>query len=250
MQFIKKIRERWRFLAVVTAIALGIILNSYAVIEFQRRCSARLSQPPAPSSALQQQETPTAANPIASPPTFKPAEATEPRFGHFPYPEADANSTIAIASYAQKEYQRFEKMAPEAAFALMKMIYAARDEGIWIVPVSGWRSISAQVKLFDAQIQRRGSPEDAAKVSAPPGYSEHHTGYAVDLADGKFPKQDVTYEFANTEAFRWLSDRAKEFGFELSFPENNPQGVSYEPWHWRFVGSPIALKLFARARQE
>ncbi len=40
-----------------------------------------------------------------------------------------------------------------------------------------------------------------------------------------------------------------EFGFELSFPENNPQGVRYEPWHWRFVSSPEAQAIFRRSEQ-
>jgi D-alanyl-D-alanine carboxypeptidase len=110
--------------------------------------------------------------------------------------------------------------------------------------VSGFRNISDQEKLFDAQIQRRGSPEAAAKLSAPPGYSEHHTGYAIDVTDGRFPKQDITYNFATTDAFKWLTIYAKEFGFEMSFPENNSQGVSYEPWHWRFVGSNEAKEIF------
>ena len=156
---------------------------------------------------------------------------------------------MTIASYATGEYQRFESLAPEAGKALMKMIYAAREEGIWIVPVSGFRTIDFQEKLFQRQIQRQGSPEAAAKLTAPPGYSEHHTGFAVDLTDGNSSyKEDITLAFANTPAFKWLTRRAGEFGFELSFPENNPQGVSYEPWHWRFIGSPHADETFANAR--
>ena len=151
---------------------------------------------------------------------------------------------LIIASYATGEYQRFERLAPDASLALLKLIYTARDDGVWIVPVSGFRNISDQEKLFNAQIQRRGSPEAAAKLSAPPGYSEHHTGYAIDVTDGRFPKQDITYNFATTDAFKWLTIYAKEFGFEMSFPENNSQGVSYEPWHWRFVGSNEAKEIF------
>ena len=128
------------------------------------------------------------------------------------------------------------------------MIYAARDEGVWIIPVSGFRDIVSQELLFKKQIQKRGSPEAAAKLSAPPGYSEHHTGYAIDLADGSYPKKDVTYEFENTNAYRWLTLHAKDFGFEMSFTANNSQGVSYEPWHWRFVGSPDSTKIFEQAR--
>ncbi|WP_017718020.1 M15 family metallopeptidase [Kamptonema formosum] len=155
---------------------------------------------------------------------------------------------MIIASYAQQEYQRFEQLDREAGLALMKLIYAARDEGVWIIPVSGFRNIAAQELLFKSQIERRGSPEEAAKLSAPAGYSEHHTGYALDMADGLSPKKDITYEFEKTNAYRWLTLHAKEFGFEMSFPANNSQGVSYEPWHWRFVGSPRATEIFADAR--
>lgn len=127
---------------------------------------------------------------------------SQPKFGHFPYPEGDVGKMMIVSSYAQHEYQRFERLAPEAALALMKLIYAARDEGVWIIPVSCFRGITDREKLFKAQIQRRGSPEAAAKISAPPGYSKHHTGYAVDLADGHLPKKDITYGFAKTNAFQ------------------------------------------------
>ncbi|OCR02617.1 hypothetical protein BCD67_17880 [Oscillatoriales cyanobacterium USR001] len=166
--------------------------------------------------------------------------------GHLYYPEATQNHLTLIASYAQQQYQRFEYLDQEAAKALMKLIYAARDEGVWIIPVSGFRDVKRQKLLFDEQIARLGSAEAAAKVSAPPGYSEHHTGYAVDLADGRFPKQDITNAFVDTDAYRWLSQHAKEYGFEMSFPLNNSQGVMFEPWHWRFIGSPRAATIFSK----
>jgi D-alanyl-D-alanine carboxypeptidase len=174
-----------------------------------------------------------------------------PKFGHFPYSEGNLAEMITIASYAQREYQRFEQLHKDAALALMQLIYAARDDGIWIVPVSGYRSIEKQDQLFEAQIQRKGSQKAAAKTSAPPGHSEHHTGYAIDLTDGHFANQgigDITYDFQNSEAFQWLQANADRFGFELSFPENNFQGISYEPWHWRFVGTPEAEATFSHAQ--
>lgn len=174
--------------------------------------------------------------------------SNEPSYGHLSYAQADANQMIIVGSYATGTEQRFEGLHPEAAQALMKMIYAAREEGVWIIPVSGFRTIEQQQKLFDNQIKRLGSVEKAAKISAPPGHSEHHTGFAVDVADGKLPKQDLTLAFAKTEAYRWLTVHASQFGFELSFPANNPQGVSFEPWHWRYVGSANAAALFANAR--
>jgi D-Ala-D-Ala carboxypeptidase. Metallo peptidase. MEROPS family M15B len=140
-------------------------------------------------------------------------------------------------------------MQPEASLALMKMLYAAREEGVWIIPASAFRNVKAQEQLFQNQVSKQGSPEQAAKISAPPNYSEHHTGYAVDLADGNSPSsEDITLAFAETRAYQWLTENAKKFGFEMSFPENNPQGVSYEPWHWRYVGSDRAKGVFRRAR--
>ncbi|GGA09541.1 D-alanyl-D-alanine carboxypeptidase family protein [Okeania sp. KiyG1] len=173
----------------------------------------------------------------------------ETAYGHFLYPPGHINRMVIISSYGARQYQRFEYLHPEAAKALMNMIYTARDEGVWLVPVSGFRTFELQEELFKAQIQRRGSVEAAAKVSAPPGYSEHHTGFAIDLTDGNFPKKDITIDFENTKAFQWLTRHAQKFGFELSFPPNNSQGVSYEPWHWRYIGSPEAAATFAQARK-
>jgi D-alanyl-D-alanine carboxypeptidase len=69
-------------------------------------------------------------------------------------------------------------------------------------------------------------------VSAPPGYSEHHSGGAVDVTTEGVPPLELDFE--DTPAFRWLSDHAHKFGFHLSFPRDNPCGYAYEPWHWCF----------------
>ncbi|UKO97788.1 M15 family metallopeptidase [Nostoc sp. UHCC 0870] len=182
------------------------------------------------------------------PPVNQQPITTQIAYGHFPYSQADPKQLIIVGSYASGIDQRFEFLNPEACQAFMKMIYAARDAGVWIIPVSGFRSIEKQQKLFQNQIQRYGSAQAAAKISAPPGYSEHHTGFAVDLTDGKFPKQDITLAFKKTDAYRWLTRNAKKFGFEMSFPANNLQGVNFEPWHWRYVGSSNAAAIFTNAR--
>lgn len=174
-------------------------------------------------------------------------DSNESAYGHLPYGQANQDTLVAIASYGTEQYQRFEFLAPQAARALMDLIYSARHDGVWIVPASAFRSFERQEKLFQDQIERKGSIEEAAKVSAPPGYSEHHTGLAVDLVDGHFPKKDISLEFANTDAFKWLTSRAIEFGFEMSFPPGNPQNISYEPWHWRYIGTPEASATFGIA---
>jgi D-alanyl-D-alanine carboxypeptidase len=174
---------------------------------------------------------------------------TETYLGHYSYLEANPNGMIVVGSYGQNEYQGFERLNKEATLALMQMMYAARDDHVWLIVVSGFRTVTCQNQLFERQIERQGSPQAAAKISAPPGYSEHHTGYAVDLADGHtVEKNDLDLKFLDTEAFHWLKQHAQEFGFELSFPENNAQGVSFEPWHWRYIGSEKALEIFAAAR--
>jgi D-alanyl-D-alanine carboxypeptidase len=251
LKMISKLWKQLRFVLLIVLVLIGIALNIYAATQFTKH-EFSISQPtPNIERELKAQPTPT-----TTPTTPVSSKAVSPgttddktllgksNLGHFPFVEGNSSEMLTIASYGPGEYQRFEKLAPEAALALMKLIYAARYEGVWIVPVSGFRNIADQEKLFEVQIQKLGSPEAAAKLSAPPGYSEHHTGYAIDLADGHFPKQDITYNFATTDTFKWLNLHAKEFGFELSFPENNAQGVSYEPWHWCFVGSPEAQVIF------
>ncbi|NEP90009.1 MAG: M15 family metallopeptidase [Okeania sp. SIO2C2] len=233
----------FRFFVPTTLLVVGLILNGYAIVKFLTKKPATVTPSPSVtptvlvSPAPEKTVSPSPPSPAIAPSVEPKSVLTvkKPKFGHFPYQEGDPQKMVIVSSYATgAEYQRFEKLTPEAAFALMKMIYAARDEGVWIVPVSGFRTIADQEQLFQYQIQRQGSPEKAAKLSAPPGYSEHHTGFAVDLTDGNFPKKDITYEFAETKAFQWLIENASQYGFEMSFPENNSQGVSYEPWHWRF----------------
>jgi LAS superfamily LD-carboxypeptidase LdcB len=147
---------------------------------------------------------------------------------------------VQIGTY----YQRKEFLDKEAAEAFKRMKADAQTNGIKIAPISGFRSIASQNKLFQRQIQRQGSKEAAARLSAPPGYSEHHTGYAIDLGDGDRPNADLKFDFEQTEAYEWLTVRAQEYGFQLSFPRNNSQGVSFEPWHWRYLASSRAKQIF------
>ena len=86
-------------------------------------------------------------------------------------------------------------------------------------------------------------------VSAPPGFSEHSTGFAIDLGDGLAPATNLSPSFDQTEAYAWLNANAARYHFTLSFPRGNAQGVSYEPWHWRFEGSAEALQLFEPAQR-
>jgi len=162
--------------------------------------------------------------------------------GHFPYPEAPGSRLVALAPGLQ--------LRSEAASALMAMQREAAAEGIDLVVLSGFRSISLQKQLFfDVKAERNQSASSRARVSAPPGFSEHSTGYAVDLGDGRLPGSNLSQSFAATPAFAWLQRHAARHHFLLSFPAGNRQGVSYEPWHWRYEGSTDALRLFEPAQR-
>lgn len=162
--------------------------------------------------------------------------------GHFPYRELPRSELIAVAPGL--ELQR------DAARALMAMQEAARAEGVALVVLSGFRSMELQKRLFfEVKSARNQSAQERARVSAPPGYSEHSTGYAVDLADGSVPGSDLSADFDQTAAFAWLQNNARRFHFTLSFPQGNAQGVNYEPWHWRYEGSAQALRTFEPAQR-
>jgi zinc D-Ala-D-Ala carboxypeptidase len=168
-----------------------------------------------------------------------------PVYGHLAYAEAASDSLIDVGHY----HGRSEYLHSEAATAFLQMVEAANQSGIQLVPISGFRDTALQSQLFEAQVARRGSEVEAARISAPPGHSEHHTGYAIDIGDAAYPETDTEVSFEQTPAYAWLRQNASQFGFELSFPAGNAQGVSYEPWHWRFVASPQSNQVFAQVRR-
>ena len=182
--------------------------------------------------------------PEATAPTETPV--AQPRvdlLGHLPYdiaPESELAPVTADGSL---------KMRPAAANKFKQMQAAAKADGINLTALSGFRDTETQDHLFfGVKEQRVQDAAQRAEVSAPPGYSEHHTGYAIDIGDGNAPETNLETSFADTAAFRWLEQNALKYSFELSFPPDNKQGVSYEPWHWRFVGDRDSLETFYKVR--
>ena len=169
-------------------------------------------------------------------------------FGHLPYQEDDPSRLETVGRFVRGTYERPESLDFEANQAFRQMAAAAKSEGVFLMPISGFRTIADQKELFEKQIERKGSPEAAARWSAPPGHSEHHTGYAIDIADEQQSDTDLKVAFEETSAYRWLQANARKYGFEKSFPQNNKQGVSYEPWHWRYIASPRAAEIFSTAK--
>lgn len=162
--------------------------------------------------------------------------------GHFPYPEAKASQLVTV--------EPGMRLRHDAARSYRAMEQAAVADGIPLALLSAFRSVSEQEQLFFAVKAQRNQPAiDRAKVSAPPGFSEHSTGFAIDIGDPSQPHTHLSPTFTQTRAYRWLRNNAARFQFTLSFPPGNPQGVNFEPWHWRYEGTVEALRLFEPAQR-
>jgi len=104
---------------------------------------------------------------------------------------------------------------------------------------SGYRSPANQAVTFLTYLEMNAfNVRYTASRVALPGYSQHgdpvYTVMDLINQDG-VPADEHPELFAETKEYRWLLENAAEFGFSLSYPEGNPDGVMFEPWHWRFI---------------
>lgn len=123
-------------------------------------------------------------------------------------------------------------LVPAAAEGWRNLKEAALDDGISLFIISAFRSIDRQAEIVRQKLEAGMAIEEILTVCAPPGYSEHHTGRAIDLSTPG--SRAVEVEFDQTAAFAWLSVHAAKFRFYLSYPVGNQCGYQYEPWHWCF----------------
>lgn len=157
------------------------------------------------------------------------ADAYAGRTGLALVPEPDR-----LAYAGRDRYRRPLWLHPDAARAWAHLRHAALREGVVLEAISGYRSHAYQLGIFARKRARGDSVDAILRVNAAPGYSEHHTGRALDLGTPGEPP--ATESFESTPAFAWLDDNAAAFGFALSYPRGNPHGIDYEPWHWRHAG--------------
>jgi len=125
---------------------------------------------------------------------------------------------------------REQFLAPRAARAWLRMREAAARDGVELQVVSAFRSVEYQLGILKRKRERGQAMEQILRVSAAPGYSEHHSGRALDVTTPGFAALEE--EFENSPAFAWLKKHARRFGFHLSYPRRNPHGIAYEPWHF------------------
>ena len=142
-----------------------------------------------------------------------------------------------------------KELQTEAADAFLQMQAAAAKDGVTIWMQSGYRSVDYQAGLYERKTQyfrNKGygeaeAKEKAAAIVNPPGYSEHNCGLAADLNCPAYTSLDTGFE--KTDAFRWLCAHAEQYGFILRYPKDAEAvtEITYEPWHWRYVGPENAV---------
>lgn len=137
-----------------------------------------------------------------------------------------------LVSIGLDQSGREQRLERGAAARWQAMRQAADSEGIALAVVSAFRSFDYQKQIIARKLAAGQSIERILSASALPGFSEHHSGRAIDVGTPGCPP--LTEEFETTDAYTWLTARAHEFGFTLSYPRGNPHGIMFEPWHWVF----------------
>lgn len=211
--------------------------------------AAGASQSPSPS----QRASPS---PSPSPPPAPSASAPTPVVTGTGAVDTVVNKRRALlpADYAPTDLRRPDVPAatdnallrPDTAAAAEEMFSAARDDGVGLVLLSGYRSYADQESTYAYWVGRYGDAAAADTVSARPGFSEHQTGLALDIgqADGSCT---LVLCFRDTPAAQWAAAHAAEFGFILRYPLGFHEitGFSAESWHFRYVGRDISLGMQA-----
>ncbi len=146
---------------------------------------------------------------------------------HYRYQEASAADLVDVGNG--------HRLHRDAAAAFDALREAARKDGVTLTLGSAFRSVEHQRGIVERKKAKGQTDQEIYYVSSAPGFSEHHTGFTVDFSP-------IEYSFERTAAYKWLNTHAPAMGWQQSFtPESSKvNGVSYEPWHWKYLGSPAA----------
>lgn len=153
------------------------------------------------------------------------------------------NLSTLEAQYTYDQNVKYQ-IHSEVFSHLIKMMDTAKNQGANLLVISAYRSYGTQAALKQSYKVTYGAGT-ANKFSADQGYSEHQLGTTLDFTT---PTVKATFDnFDKTVEYNWLTNHAHEYGFILSYPQNNKYYV-YEPWHWRYVGVALATKLHNEGR--
>ena len=160
-----------------------------------------------------------------------------------PLDENFVPNDLKNCKYTRNDGRNTQKLREYAAYSLEAFLTEAKIHGVTDVSVtSGYRSYEYQAQLFQNEINLTGSREEAAKNVNPPGSSEHQSGLCVDMHN----LSSASVAFGDTYEADWLAQNAHKFGYILRYPEDKTDitGISYEPWHFRYVGRYHATKMY------
>ena len=129
-------------------------------------------------------------------------------------------------------YGRPQRLTQKTFNAWSKMKESAANDNVVFFLVSAFRDPQYQHDLIARKIEKGMLLQEILRVNAAPGFSEHHTGRAIDI--GTQDCEVLEEVFEKTAAFKWLQENAENFGFSMSYPRDNTAGFAYEPWHWCF----------------
>ena len=226
-------------LVIIGAVVLAALLVCLAVVIAQNARAQKNAE----------EERLTASVTPAPTPAITPTPAPTPTPG--PYsdkPDIDitsweyrlANADNSIGEYTPEldtvEGQKLDKRMTDA---MKDFVAAARAQGLSVYLSSGYRSYDEQNYLYQRKVSQYGE-EQAKKIVAPPGTSEHQTGLACDITDKYYEFKNSSLE--NTALYQWMSQHCQEYGFIVRYPKDKEDvtGIIYEPWHFRYVGKDAA----------
>ena len=211
----------------------------------------------------QRDPRPAGSGPATAPPAAASSAPTAPAASAHTDPVAvdvvvNKRRPLTPLDYAPADLRRpdvatptgFDLLRPDAARAVEEMFAAAAADGVGLAMVSGYRSFADQESTYAYWVGQYGGPAGADTVSARPGYSEHQTGLAFDIAqaDGACT---LVLCFRDTPAGQWAAANAADFGFILRYPLGFHEitGFSAESWHFRYVGEDVSLAMEAAGTQ-
>lgn len=144
------------------------------------------------------------------------------------------------------------KMDIKAAESARNLVAAAKEAGFNMQLCSAYRTVEKSAELYQRKVNQyigygyseTDAKVEAAKWVAPPGTSEHHTGLAMDLVSSDYWNyySDLEHDYEKFDSFKWMYEHCAEFGFILRYPKDKQDitGITYEPWHYRYVGVEAA----------
>lgn len=134
----------------------------------------------------------------------------------------------------------------DAYDAYLRMLKDAQAQDLSFMICSAYRSYATQKTLYYNYIDSYGL-EYTNTISAYPGRSEHHTGWAIDITS-KSMNYGLYQDFINYPEGRWINDHCSEYGFIVRYPADKTDitGYSYEPWHLRYVGVDVAREITSK----